>query len=383
MFVRTSTILAAASLVAITAVCSWAVFDKPGAPAAVDDADASGPGATRKASRTTTNEAASAPDTADPAAASSSSVEARLARLEADMQAMMLAIEARDREIAALRGNADAQAAEGDSNAEFDALEWADDAGKINPAQVISELLNLRKQMEDLQGSATTSVLREFAMRRINMNNGPARFEAMRDLAKLSQEGDPAASEAVMNYLKADDAGVRRDAAMALGQLRNPEWGPALIEATSDGNAAVRAAAADALGRLPGDVSGDTLMSLIDDRDRRVRVEVIQALGDTGQDRALPQLSALSVGKDRGVAYHAAVAMRKLGDPSAARAMAAEIGERVESTNVGTRRYAVAQLAQLRVEDARPFLEQAKSDRDWNVRNTANRALRALDQQRQ
>jgi HEAT repeat protein len=86
------------------------------------------------------------------------------------------------------------------------------------------------------------------------------------------------------------DSSVRKEAAVALGKLKEPGTAQALIKATKDADKDVRKAAVDALGQLKEPASTDALINVMKDPDTAVRTGAALALGAMGDSRALNAL---------------------------------------------------------------------------------------------
>ncbi|MDR5695925.1 MAG: tRNA epoxyqueuosine(34) reductase QueG [Armatimonadota bacterium] len=81
-------------------------------------------------------------------------------------------------------------------------------------------------------------------------------------------------------------SGLRRNVAMALGNLRDPQAVPALVRALSDPDPIVRGHAAWALGRIGGEDAHAALVLLLErEENPEVREEIVLALEDMRKDR--------------------------------------------------------------------------------------------------
>ncbi len=149
-----------------------------------------------------------------------------------------------------------------------------------------------------------------------------------------------AAVDGLIGALKDSDAGVRRQAAHALGELGNARAVPALIDALKDADVEVRQKAMHALGELG---------------DARAAAAIASALKDT----------------DPRVRSHAAGALAEIGDKGAVDALIAA----VKDSNVEVRRRAVHALGEIGDERALPALTAALKDEDAGVRRQAIQAI--------
>ncbi len=116
---------------------------------------------------------------------------------------------------------------------------------------------------------------------------GDVAREATRALVKLGAGAVPAIQEA---FPRLSPAG-RRQAVLALGDIRDPRAAPLLVKALSDPT--IRAAAAWALGMLGDPARAADLLPLLSDPDWRVRMEAARALGVLEADRADAALDRL------------------------------------------------------------------------------------------
>ena len=110
---------------------------------------------------------------------------------------------------------------------------------------------------------------------------------------------------------------ARRNAAWALGALRDPRAIPPLIESLKDGEAAVREQAAWALGALRERSAVPALVKALQDAEPRVRRQTAWALGALRDRTAVTPLIGLLTDNTAGVRRQAAWALGALGDPRA------------------------------------------------------------------
>ena len=114
-----------------------------------------------------------------------------------------------------------------------------------------------------------------------------------REAAEALQEiKDPRAVEPLIGALKDEDSDVRWAAAWALGEIKDPIAVPALSEALKDGNAGVQCAAALALGRIKDPRAVPQLIEALKDEDEYVRKAAAEALGEIGDRSAIKPLQA-------------------------------------------------------------------------------------------
>ena len=166
-----------------------------------------------------------------------------------------------------------------------------------------------------------------------------------------SRAGAMAARLGDANTNSAVDAGVRKAAVRALGELgehASPHAG-AMVALLVDGDTGVRRAAVEALGTLGEHASphAGAMVALLRDGDWRVRMAAVEALGTLGE-HASPHagaMAALLVDGDAWVRMAAVRALGKLGEHASphASAMAALLGDGDEDV----RRAAVEALGEL------------------------------------
>jgi len=110
--------------------------------------------------------------------------------------------------------------------------------------------------------------------------------EAARSLSRLCT----AATEELLAALKDSNAHVRRNAAEALGGIRDRKATEPIVLLLKDAERDVRARAARSLGRLRDPAAAEALVAAMKDPERQVRREVVTALGELKDPRALPAL---------------------------------------------------------------------------------------------
>jgi HEAT repeat protein len=114
--------------------------------------------------------------------------------------------------------------------------------------------------------------------------------EAARALMRLCSSAIPS----LLDALKDPEPHARKNAAEALGGIRDRKATEPLIALLKDEDKEVRGQAAKSLGRLQGPAAAEPLIAALKDPDRAVRREVAAALGEIRDPRALhPLLEAL------------------------------------------------------------------------------------------
>ncbi len=110
-------------------------------------------------------------------------------------------------------------------------------------------------------------------------------WSSSRDVT-AQQSPSEGAVDGLVGALKDSDAGVRRQAAAALGQLHNARAVPGLIDALKDTDATVRERAISALGEIGDARAAAGLAAALKDASPDIRGRAASALGEL-QDRDL------------------------------------------------------------------------------------------------
>jgi cyclophilin family peptidyl-prolyl cis-trans isomerase/HEAT repeat protein len=97
-------------------------------------------------------------------------------------------------------------------------------------------------------------------------------------------------------YLRDQDKGVRRRAALAAGRIADASSVPALVDLMNDSEAAIRQMAALALGLVGDRLAVDRLLVSLQDGDATVRARAAEALGRIGDPRAAPAAAQMIQG---------------------------------------------------------------------------------------
>jgi HEAT repeat protein len=146
-------------------------------------------------------------------------------------------------------------------------------------------------------------------------------LEAIRRQAAmaLGNIGDPAAFEPLLNALHSADIRLAAVAATALGQLDDRRVLSPLSVALRSPHVAVRIGAITGLGYLGERTVFDDVLPLLRDRNAEIRYAAVMTLGRLGEQRAVPELSRLAQ-TDTGfsadlepIAAAAAIVVGKLG----------------------------------------------------------------------
>jgi energy-coupling factor transporter ATP-binding protein EcfA2 len=162
--------------------------------------------------------------------------------------------------------------------------------------------------------------------------------------------------------LKDKDWRIRHAAALALGQIGDPQATPALIQALRDEEGLVRQAAALALGQI-GPPAVPPLIQALQDEDWGMCYAVAEALEQIGPP-AVPALIQALQNEKWWVRHTAAWALRQIGDRQAVRALI----QALRDEDRGVRTAAAEALGQIGDPQATLALTQALRDEDRGVR---------------
>ena len=146
----------------------------------------------------------------------------------------------------------------------------------------------------------------------------------------LGEIKDPRAVEPLIAALKDKDEYVRKAAAYALGKIKDPRAVEPLIAALKDQNSDVRKAAAYALGEIKDPRAVEPLIAALKDAEWIVRTTAAYALGEIKDPRAVePLIAALGDEKSSGVRKAAAAkALGKIKDPRAVEPLIAALKDK-------------------------------------------------------
>jgi HEAT repeat protein len=177
--------------------------------------------------------------------------------------------------------------------------------------------------------------------------------------------------ELLIVQLRGKDRYHRKDAAEALGKLKDARATDALVEALRDPDEGVRGAAVIALTNLREMRAVEPITLLLRDQDEWVRQQAARALGTLGSGSALPALAEALRDRLKSVRRAAAGALGKIGGEAAA----APLGAALKDPDVEVRRLAAEALARCHSAEAARYLVAATSDADDSVRAAAARGL--------
>jgi HEAT repeat protein len=203
------------------------------------------------------------------------------------------------------------------------------------------------------------------------------RQSAIRALGEIADER---AIQTLISIMDHPDPVTRLSAVQALGKFEGDEVRKELVKALDDGDLEVRDVAASVLEAqgfckailLEKQAPVSILRATLDSRDSRLRAVAAQALGrcrDVGAVEAL--IEVLFKDTDKWVRVNAAIALGKIGDPSATGAL----GIAITSDNAAVRKHAAASLGLLGGTDAVKILISALSDHEESVWREAGTAI--------
>jgi vesicle coat complex subunit len=170
----------------------------------------------------------------------------------------------------------------------------------------------------------------------------------------------------LISALKDEDGDVRRAAAGALGELKDPRAVEPLISALKDENVSVREAAAASLEEInpkwreteEAKRKVPEFISALKDENSVVRMVAVWALGELKDPRAVEPLISALKDENRDVRRVAAGALGELKDPRAVEPLISAL----KDENGSVRRAAAASLLEITGED---FGEDEAKWRDW------------------
>lgn len=137
--------------------------------------------------------------------------------------------------------------------------------------------------------------------------------------------------EELVARLKHSNGLIRREAARSLGEVKDPEAVPALIEALQDRDVRVRQDAAWALGEIQDARALPCLCEALQRWDKDVRRTAAVALGEIGDRHAITALIAVLLDNDGALRLNAAQALGKIAvsDPAPTLRLALPMLERL------------------------------------------------------
>lgn len=139
----------------------------------------------------------------------------------------------------------------------------------------------------------------------------------------------------LLEFLNDEDADLRMQAALALGEQRDVRAVPALLGALEDADANVRYHAIEALGKLRAAEAADALASIAETRDFFLAFPALDALAHIGDARVAPRVVPLL--EDELLREAAADVLGRLGDEETVAPLAALLNAPEAPTRVAAR----------------------------------------------
>jgi len=177
--------------------------------------------------------------------------------------------------------------------------------------------------------------------------------------------------------LNDSDSYVREQAALALGEIGNPQAVEVLIPVLNDSDSDVRWWAAYALGEIGNSQAVEALITALNHLDADVREQAALALGEIGNPQAVEALIPALNDSDSGVRWWAAYALGEIGNQPTLEALITALNH----SDSDVRRWAAYALSKI---DNQPTLEAlipALNHLDSDERKWAAYALGEIDNQ--
>jgi HEAT repeat protein len=202
---------------------------------------------------------------------------------------------------------------------------------------------------------------------------------AMQPVEILASLGKPAV-EPLIDALAGADPLVRRQAAQALGEIKDPRAVQPLIGLLKDRDALIRRHAVEALGKIKDGRAVSPLAARLADKreESHVRTAAAEALGTLRDPAALESLIAGLTAPDWALRSRAAEALGKIGDVRALDPLM----DALRDQDPVVRGYAVEALGELKDLRAVVPVGAALQDRDREVRKKAEEALAKIKDNR-
>ena len=199
----------------------------------------------------------------------------------------------------------------------------------------------MRRQGADFLTAARSQKAAPYLVKALSDESGPVRSSAVDGLCQLVYRD--ATGKIAEMLLQDKDPLVRQQAASSLSYMLDVTAGPSLVKALKDEATAVRYAAANtlgamkyapaeepliallsdagmrrvaisALGQLQSKKAAKAIFSALSDPDRYTRLEAVRALGAIGDKSAVPELEKrLDKAEEPAVRVEAALALAKMG----------------------------------------------------------------------
>ncbi|NVM21382.1 MAG: HEAT repeat domain-containing protein [Desulfobacterales bacterium] len=191
----------------------------------------------------------------------------------------------------------------------------------------------------------------------------------------LAKVGKPAA-EHLIAALKDNDPLVRRHAAQALGEIKEPRAVKPLVAALKDTNSLIRRHAVKALGKIKDPRAVKPLIAVLNDKDAapHIRAAAAEALGWFKEPRVVESLVSALKDEHWNVRSRAARALGRIKDPRAVEHLVCAM----KDEDAAVRGHAADALGELRDEHTVEPLIDALRDRNGDVRGRVAQALKKI-----
>jgi len=191
----------------------------------------------------------------------------------------------------------------------------------------------------------------------------------------LASLGKPAVPQ-LIHELQSHDPLVRRQAAEALGEIKDPRAVDPLTTVLKDKDALIRRHAVKALGKIKDARAVSPLIGILNDHDEQshVRMTAAEALGSIGERRAVEPLVSALKNSLWAVRSSAAIALGTIRDPRAVVPLIAALHDE----DASVRGHVADALGAIKDPRAVGPLRSALEDPDRNVRKRAERALKEI-----
>ena len=187
----------------------------------------------------------------------------------------------------------------------------------------------------------------------------------------LTSIGKPAVKPLIA-ALKDNHPLVRRHAAEALGEIKDPRAVEPLVAALKDTDSLIRRHAVEALGKIRDLRAIKPLIAVLnEDRQPHVRMSAAKALGWIEEPGAVKALVSALKDEHWNVRSRAAKALARIKDPRAVEPLVSAL----KDENATVRNYAADALGEIKDPRAVEPLVAALKDKNSNVRKRAARAL--------
>jgi HEAT repeat protein len=143
----------------------------------------------------------------------------------------------------------------------------------------------------------------------------------------LGQIADPSSAPHLIEKLKSADANIRAAIVNALGELQSADALEALLQEVLDEEEIVRANSIQALNKFNGDAVTNALLAALKDSSTLIRLVAVLTLGKRRERAAVEPLIGLLQDESAAVQGYAAEALGRIGDANAATYLVEKIGD--------------------------------------------------------